>query len=856
MLFNNLYKVNDDVAMDWRGFWNELNINYSKIIENDDFDNKLLLPLLEKLSGNDLKDIVLILEKKVEGESEELIKAIMESVDSRALVYLKIFSRRKKKAVEVYYDYKLYNSDKVYSESSALVKLFHLFRLCYTSMFDIDVLQEWQAKGTGYEFKSSKDLNKDIIIDFLKQHQQDKLCKKLSEIPAISTKYKVRMYCGFGNNQGIFMIYKLKNDTQRADFDESKRVKDIEKIILRIDIENSSIHIKSKTISERNQIKEYFEETYECDLKLFEESVFTDYTPDEFKEVFKTLDKCNKPELNNFQVNKITFSTCLLNKTPELIISTPKRDIWPSVVQAYNMKLIDIDSLYSIKNLTITVNSMTRSIRAIHSFDGNIIFKLDDKGLGKDLINDIEKKFMAMFSIPLNRRIKNVLERGKADEIDYILRSNLKNELKDIDKTLTILIKVKIVDVIPVKKYVCTSISCGAETDYTNEILKECPECGNDELVIQTQDVISVNHKVIQEYILRALTSSLDIDIDSIRVSKPKRFNEEYCFYKFICNNKEYQVLITNRIIPRKILINIEKQLIPTIIFYYGIDSEQASLMTPNTIEIVQFGLLFVNEDKTKDFINGLLENLDTRLHYQIVNAALLANEALRKIICEPSKISKKYTSDEFEEDIYALLKDLIFQSEKWGSDERGKPLPEGVLAFAYNKIEGENKVETRHAFTFDCKLTYSDKGYEIGRSEERKALEYVDTINSTSEVNRYCTNSQLSAHIFIGNKFKKSQIENTNKYFSDHIKTGYNTKVVFIRFEAFLKIHDWYRKNFEKIQNNRDIFYENLQELLTTSGKSIDENCLGYLFKELEECFTDERIINIDRIKTKIQHL
>jgi len=860
MLFNNEYKFDGIDVKNWEGFWNELNVNYTRINEEKDFVEKLLQPMLRNLMLEDLQNILSILKIDQTGEKEDLICKILLCNESMALVYLNSFSKRKKKAIEAYYVYKLYNSEEVYSKPSTLIQLFHLFSLCHTYMFDIAVLDEWQSRGTGYEFRSNNELKKLIIPRMLDVINQENLCKMLSNIPRILTKYRVRMYCNLDESQCIFMIYKLKNDSQKVDFDESKRVKDIEKILFKIDTTNNSIHIKSKTLSERDEIKKYFQKEYNCELQLYEEPIFSEYASEDFKDVFKSLDCYNNPELNNFQINRITFSSCLLNKSPELMLSTPKRDIWPSVVHAFNMKLIDIDSLYGIRNINITINNITRNIRTMLLEDGNIIYKLDDKGLDKETISLISKKFMAMFKIPLNRKIKNILEKGKADDIDFILRSNLTSQLEKSNiSTLQELIDDKIVDIVKVKKYLCTNSSCGNQFDYSDLGNQGCPDCGNDELIVQFHEQININYKVIEQYLIATLCNSLVIEKNSLTVTNSKRFGKDFTFHKFIYNKKEYQFLITDKIIPRKILNLIEKQLIPTIIFYYGIDIDQAILMTPDKIEMVQFGLVYVNkldDVKVRDIFKNSLESLDKRLHYQIISASLLANESLSKIIVTPKDINRKYTSDDFEDDVYAILKDLIFQSEKWGGTERGKPLPEGVLAFAYNKTEGENNIEIRHAFTFDCKLTYSDDGYEIGRQEERKALEYVNTINDTNEVQRYCTNRQLSSHIFIGNKFKDNQIANINKYFVDHLKEGYNTKVVFLQFESLIKMHDWYRKNNEKVQRNRHIFYESLYVLLTTAGTLIDKTTIETLFEELEQCFSDDRVMNIDRIKSKIEKL
>ena len=87
-------------------------------------------------------------------------------------------------------------------------------------------------------------------------------------------------------------------------------------------------------------------------------------------------------------------------------------------------------------------------------------------------------------------------------------------------------------------------------------------------------------------------------------------------------------------------------------------------------------------------------------------------------------------------------------------------------------------------AFTFDCKLTNKDDGIDLGRSEQRKAIEYVNKFNRTNEIHRYCNNIELSPYLFISNKFKEIQLKNIIKYFEENIDFGTTTNPVFIDFK------------------------------------------------------------------------
>lgn len=850
MIFNSIFDgKNEDI--NWTGFWSELGVNYSKIIEEEDV-KAILNQKLSNLHELEVENICSILGLNI-NEKAEMIKTILEDNRSFDIIYLIIFLKRKKKSVNDMYNYLFYNEDSNYLESTALVKLFHIFIKDHTYLFDIVALWEWQSKGTGVEYITDK-MSKTYFDKFSEDNNLEKLCSFMSKTPKVGTDYKIRMHCTY-NDKRIYVIYKLKNDSQKTDFDEAKRVKDIDIILFELDEAAQIVHIKSRTIGERAQLKRYFENYFGCKFEEVESPVYDDYDADEFKEVFYNLNNSTKVEVSNFYVNKIVFSSSLLNKSPEVTFNTPKRDVWPSVVHAFEMRVLDIDSLYCIKEMHIDVNDKSRTIRIVGLKDGSIIFKLDDKGLDKSSFEIINSKFKAKFGIPLNTRVKNKLDRGIADEIDTIMRCTTTKQVENYNQEIIrMLTDDNIIEIQPIKRFVCKNISCGTTFDISTEDIKECPDCSSDEFDIQEYESINVNHKKVENFIVNFLCNS--INLKKADIEKSDKFSG-YKVIRFLRGTREYNIVIADKIISRKVIKSIEKKLVPTIIIYYGIDNNQAKLMTPNTIEMLQFATLYANKDdgnKNKVILNSVFDNLEKRLHYQVVKASILANEDLATIVDKPSKISKKYLSSDFEDDIYALLKDIVFKSEKWGSAEIGKPLPEGVLAFEYSEVRGGDKKECRYAFTFDCKLTYKDEGYNLSIEEKRKAIEYVNKFNSTNEIKRYCTkNSELSAHIFIGNQFKDSQIDGMNKYFRESINEGNSTKPVFIDFKDLLKFHSWYRVHYEGIQKHRDYFYEELYKVFTINDRMVTYDDFKEIIYEIEDCFKNDKDINISRMKEKV---
>lgn len=847
MIFNDIFK-NEFNVNDQERYWNELGVNFSKINEYKEL-NKIINTKLKELSKENLEALSKIL--KINND-KNIIDNILNNDKIINLIYLENFLKRKKKAVKKLYDYTFINTDDYEENISDIIKLFQLFCYSKVCLFEIYTLNEWINKGTGIEYTSTSTLSIDKLNEFSNKDILEQFCDFISDTPKVATEYKVRMNFTY-NNSKIFLIYKLKNDTQINDFDEAKRVKNIEKILFMIDTDTGILHIKCKNLSERTQIRKYFENFFKVTFNDTKTEIFESYDAEEFKNNFNVLNTVASKIKGDFYVTKITFINSLLYRSPELTLDNYKKDVWPSVVNAFNMKILDINSLDSIKNMTIKFNNRTRNIRTIKFKNGDVMFSLDDKGISEIDKENIEKNFKIKFNIPLNMRIKNKLEKGYIDQVDSLLRNSNIIELSLNEKDiLNKLEQDKLVNLNIKRIAICKNEACGRTYEDNIEEIIECEECGNDKFDISEATILEIKDDNIKNLIKSYLCKALNLDDNNIKESDKYK---EYCCLRFLYNRQEHNIIITNKIIPKRTIKSIEKKLIPTIIIYYGIDNEQAKLMTPNSIEMLQFTKLYIsNEDTSSYILEESFKRLEKMLHYQIVNAAMLANSDLDNIKGEPSTIRNNYSPTDFEDDIYALLKDIIFNSAKWGASDIGKPLPEGVLTFQYNENNGSREIENRVAFTFDCKLTKKNEGYDLGSSEKRKAIDYVNKFNKTMEIQRYCTNGkQLTSHIFISNKFKKHQVNQVTQYFQENINKGNSTIPVFIDFRNLIELHSWYRINYESIQKNRDYFYMKLYELFSIGNRVISSSDFNELINDLEYCFLDNRSIDLKKVKETV---
>ncbi|MBB2483573.1 hypothetical protein H5P36_25915 [Bacillus sp. APMAM] len=227
-----------------------------------------------------------------------------------------------------------------------------------------------------------------------------------------------------------------------------------------------------------------------------------------------------------------------------------------------------------------------------------------------------------------------------------------------------------------------------------------------------------------------------------------------------------------------------------------------------------------------------LIKKLKQRFKSYVANAASIASESLNKILAEPVLIkTKKYSNKKFEDDIYAILKDLFPNSAKWGKEASGKALPEGIFAITHFQ-KGPTETEFKRVFSYDCKLNEDIEGYDLSRAEQRKAAEYVNKLNDNDIIINFSDKKELTGHIFISNNFKESQFENMQKYFYEHLEGESNAKPIFLPLDVLMKLHKLYRDNYEHLSNSRNIFSKHLISIF--SKEIITSEVVDAAFKKV----------------------
>ncbi|WP_152679683.1 hypothetical protein [Paenibacillus sp. IHB B 3415] len=835
MSYSTRYTTLSDVTDE---YWDELLVNHEKITEGySDTTSAVFIASLNEEDKPYLQKILKLADYEDEIKWNEHLKTHKNFMD---FLFLKEFLKRKKKAIDEIFDKKL--PDNEATKISTVVKSIKLFLTNPSWLFEVLVLHEWRNKASGDVFTSTKKFTSKIVNSLsTEKGYQDTIANVLYNNSGRNNDYRIIAHCQLGEHYFLYMIYKLTKDTKRPGYDKAKRVKDRDQVMFAIQTEEKTLEIKAMKTDLRG-IKKYFTDELGLTLNEIQREVFTEYKVKDIVRLFEEGTPVTNENPEDFVIDRISFSNSLLSKSPDLILQLNGTDIWPSVMDAFQRRVVDLNSLKDIKNISFHSSKHSKSIRSISLENGDVVFKLDDSNLSTATKTLINNNFFKKFGFPLDRPIKNKFTGGRALKIDQIFRFSRQDQLENDQKQMfDELITLKLLELKQDDKYSCNN--CNFYTINKSEVILnthdilECPECHNDIKVTPEEEIIA-NNEVMEKYIYDLFDTLLERDsrLETKGYSQQTIRKKKFKFKRFLFENRLFQVLVTKNVLSKRTLENIERKLIPTIVICYGVDQQTSDIYSLDTIEQLTFGQIYVNNDQQdfSVFMGKYIEDLNKRTHHLVVTAAMKAVKNLNFISGKTTELKDKYDDSDLEDDVFPVIKDMFPNSEKWGKELIGKPIPEGLFAIQYKENAPLNSSEMKYAFTYDCKFTKDPAGYTLGSGEHRKALHYVKQLNSLVDISTYCTPHEVTSHIFIGNKFRKRQIFAMADFFRREIVKGYTTKPVFIDCKDLAYLHEQISSNKEKIQRVPDIFFKQMVAIFTTDEVLITKEYIDDQFRDI----------------------
>lgn len=838
------YQLKEDIEFDGN-VWTEMNVNYERILSEDDLETVLTSKLIS-YNVEIIDELSLV--KKIESSNDEtketkvnkIVKALDKEEINDWLLLLDFSVRKRKSILHVYMEH--FNG----GYNHFLPQIINIFEHDKKRIIDIFIDYLWAQKASGNTFSiNAGELELEKLYDALKDVRSlVKFSESLSD-NLLKRLYKVHSVSEVGNSI-IVHIYRQKGDSTLPDFDEAVRNKEVESLLLMFNSEEKTIEFKRTSSKDLELIIEYFETKFNLAISEIEHEVFANYESNNVREAFlngKPVEKNFEYTEEDFSINEIVFRTSNLKFMPEISLKNERRSIVEATQELSDKKIIRFDSLKNIKSILVNINGHKRKVRPSIYEDGNIALLYNDGDFDSNTKKMFEKIFQSYFGIPLLRKVSNTnFGVGKIEKIDYLMSLSLEDEVECNDQSILQELKDRqFIHINNEKRYYCNN--CNSEMLPSNE--QVICECGSDNFAVEDINNIEINNEEAKKFSIDKFCNIFDFENEKTK-SRMKVKTKTFSFnlLKNSANELAQMLVIDTRLTNNEINYFI-KSLTPTIIVTLGMQNKEVENLKEKGLFALSFGELFIAEKNSTS-----LDKIRVEIDEFFLQKKLLGTRAADESIKRLKKIfinneQYDYTADDFEDDVFALLKEIIPNSVKWGKEKKGKAYPEGIFGISTRDTQSK---EINESFSFDCKFNKDHKGYNLTRDEKRKAVEYADGLNNSPYINRFSDSNYLSSHIFISNQFKEGQKETVKDYFKESFGILWITKPVFLTIDCLIYIFDFYRKHFEEINKERNTFYLCLIKIFNMEEitiKDIDQTFESILDRELSE----NKFLSVDKV-------
>jgi hypothetical protein len=211
----------------------------------------------------------------------------------------------------------------------------------------------------------------------------------------------------------------------------------------------------------------------------------------------------------------------------------------------------------------------------------------------------------------------------------------------------------------------------------------------------------------------------------------------------------------------------------------------------------------------------------------------------------EQQELKDDYDYNDFERDVFYLLKFMFLFTERWGRE--GETETDGCLVIPE---DGGYFIAS-----YDPKLTYTEGGYDLDAGEKNKAAWYMITGNLGGAVSVSLSDDEnLDAHLFISNNFKEGQFPHVasrvQEWFeqSESVEKG-DIPVTFLPLESLLSLYRVFDRHYDPI-----IEYPSVKAAFRSSfTRQIRSEEDGYSVIDADACeAVEERVLQARKGTTR----
>ena len=474
--------------------------------------------------------------------------------------------------------------------------------------------------------------------------------------------------------------------------------------------------------------------------------------------------------------------------------------------------------------------------------NGICCLKLNDANVAESKLEEIQEQFLATFGVPLETTIDPRQSKYAAARFyDYLLNISDKSQVESFHQTeFDFLTQKKILVEGELTQYVCRKTGCNSAS---YDEVGDCPIC-RDPLNAQTMATIENDLKGTYQHV--------------------QKFFRKHTQWKLLKNgNKDFQkenlYLLQHKTDPNKRMqccivesksYWLEKRMRELHQCLVVINTKGSSgLPRHDNSSAVHFylaDLIAAEQISDSHYLKACNEALTATLareEEQLLNAAFFAYQRLK---AKPAD----YSDQDFEKDVFALTKVVVPNAERWG----GPSKPDGLCSLAFAPGADLSAVENLN-WSYDAKVTGKEEGYDLNKSEKRKAFEYVVAIQNQVTVQM---NGKLAAHVFVSNCIDESKIQGTLAHFREEHNASQlkNPVTIVLMTEEFLiTLYKWTSENREFFRR-RELHIGMLMKNILTSAngyKILKESEANTLIEAIKKLDPIERPVDGEKVRDGI---
>ena len=607
------------------------------------------------------------------------------------------------------------------------------------------------------------------------------------------------------NLQGytLFQVGSKRTNTISEEVKQNREITPLRPAIFKFDQRTKTLEVRGLIAKgQLEAILKQFRVLLNCE---FQPEVQSTTTGDSTKFLgFLTAD----PQLG-VGICEISVRRSLLPNQPPITLGNPLGpDVRPAVKAAIEQKLIQISDLADLDSLVFDSPEIgSRRLTIERLSRGVILPSVQEKSLTTAERKLLGDQIEAAIGLRPGIKVSPTLTTfGMAATIDTLVAEMF---LSDVPPYATgILNDIKKMGIIELQSLSCKICrACGKGRPVSRVREKGmCRECRREvTFKKETLSVVSPVPTTIETWIDDWIGRQ---GVTTVKHSELSFQKQKFSFRILLADGATHQLHVCHAYLSDEVIKWLGRTKPRLTIIHVGANA-QKRLGVPEWCNQFTLGELIMSERPGGKKLD-LKEALRTERRYQensVLRTARLSANSLTDFL---AKTKTEYSSEDFEKDVFGILREVFPNSIQWGHEDRGKPWPEGALGLAH----GTGNQRQKFSVSWDCKLATKNKPYDFTIDEKRKVADYVSAFRQADAIKNF--SGDLDAFLVISNNISATQIDGLAKHIGDNM-SDWKGSVCLVDADAITALHNEYKENQREIRLRSEAFVKRIQKLFTT---------------------------------------